>query len=411
MQSLVALSQFEPLAALSQLEALHQRLSSLEQQHLQSVLDITVPSTLGSRAKFCEFSINQTAATSKLASNVGMRKKNIRMWLSTFHSDPMTLPKSLKVIKELMYREVSYAVECPLSITLAELTTETYEMGIARTNVQQVIAKFRKVNRDTSKMTEIEGQHAVDTYINPEIKNLFPHLYFIASVADTVHNSWECIGIEKLEDPYDNNTGYSVEDVKSAYLALKALHSKGFIHGDSHMGNFMRVPLRSKNHPVDNPGHIIMIDQDSIRKLPTNEKLSAVKKYLMIQDLNTLLLWNNPVVWFFQHFKDPTERRDAIAKVYKFGAEVIWPATPYYFPDTRDKPFEEIDTLLKLPYAEDYLYKLKKYSMSDIYAYYDQVFSSRSGMQKIQDFLVNQYNEHQHRKLPAIWETQIQSQL
>jgi len=394
----------QSLAALSQLEALHQRLSSLEQQQLQSVLDITVPSKLGTRTILCEFTIDKLAAASWLAKSVGTKSRNIKLWLSANNSDPTTVPKSLKVLKELSYSDFSYGKECPLSITVAELETETYEKGIAKSKKRQVIAKFRKVNNNTSKMTEIEGQHAVDTYINPEIKDLFPHLYFITSVADTLYNTWECIGIEKLDDMWDRMKGYSASDYQNAYLALKALHSKGFIHGDSHMANFMRVPLGSTEHPVDNPGRIIMIDQDSIRRLPVDKKFRAASKYLMIQDLNTLLLWNNQFVTVIQDIDNDDEKREAMAKVYQFGKGLIWPATPYFFANTREKSFQEIDTMLKLPFAQDYLHLLNLKSMGEIYRYYDKCFSSEAELRNVHKFLAEEYQRVKHNKLQPVWD-------
>jgi len=391
---------------ISQLEALHQRLSSLEQQQLQSVLGITLPSKLGSRTNFCEFSFAPTAVYSNLADSVKTKKRNIRMWLSTMHSDPTTVPKSLKVIEELQCRKVSYAVECPLSITLAELRTESFKNNIATSDVKQVIAKFRKVDNDTSKMTEIEGQHAVDTYSDPEVKDLFPHLYFITSVGTIKHEIWECIGIEKLDNIWvDNNIWYWANDICSAYLVLKTLHSKGYTHGDSHMGNFMRVPLGSTEHPVDNPRRIIMIDQDSIRRLPVDKKYKAAKKYLMIHDFNTLLLWNNPYVRFLMNIIDEKERRQALVKIYRFSNVMYWMATPFNFADTRDTPLQKLEAILSVPWAKDYLNILNTHSMSQIHGYYDEYFKSKETMESVQNLLVEEYNNVKHRELPQIWKT------
>jgi len=76
------------------------------------------------------------------------------------------------------------------------------------------------------------------------------------------------------------------------FLLLKNLHSKGFIHGDAHRGNFMVRP--GEFFDSTNP-KVCMIDQDQIEALPENIlQNKALRNYLQILDYHELLYHANP---------------------------------------------------------------------------------------------------------------------
>ena len=154
--------------------------------------------------------------------------------------------------------------------------------------------KFREVTAALTDLAENEANNAIKTHHNQEIKHLFPTLYFIMNLTSTLPSGqsvvWDVIGTELL-DPVGTllmtDTFYH-----QCFLLLKNLHSKGFIHGDAHRGNFMVRP--GEFFDSTNP-KVCMIDQDQIEALPENIlQNKALRNYLQILDYHELLYHANP---------------------------------------------------------------------------------------------------------------------
>ena len=164
-------------------------------------------------------------------------------------------------------------------------------------NSVKMAIKFRNVTDAVKDLAEKEAQHAIETHQNPDIKHLFPKLYFVMNLTvpfDTQPSTpvmWDVIGTELMDSAkhiIKDDTFYY-----QCFLCLQKLHTKGFIHGDAHRSNFMirRGELFQDQHPK-----VCMIDQDQIEPLPdasTAENI-AMRNYLQILDYQELLYHYNP---------------------------------------------------------------------------------------------------------------------
>jgi len=133
-------------------------------------------------------------------------------------------------------------------------------------------------------LNEVAVHNAVIIEQLENVRDLFAQLYCMFKLnipQDGVNQRWECIGTEILENI--NKTIYNDPNIfYGCFMCLKELHSLGFIHGDSHWGNFMFSNKKNK---------VIMIDTDRFEKLPTHNP--TLSKYLQILDYLQLLYWNN----------------------------------------------------------------------------------------------------------------------
>jgi hypothetical protein len=205
---------------------------------------------------------------------------------------------------EIMVRDTSNGADCLLVVTKGKI------------NDTNVVLKFRLVDYKSENMTEVEARHALSTSLNKDMHGLFPELYAVMKITTGINvypaltiipgavrpppviakkqMVWECIATEPLEEL----TVQDVSNVKvqaECFKLLRILHTKGFVHGDPHMGNFMKKKVGEGQHLV------YMIDQDEIRKLPVADR--AMSLFMQILDYQTFATWNNPFFTAFDVIK------------------------------------------------------------------------------------------------------------
>ena len=160
------------------LESMHQRISSLESQapsaiRLADVNKIVVPvhssMPLQECSKKIDFSIDETPGNAKLSVAMGsLRFAIAKAWFNTVN--PRMTLQSIRVRKVLMVRQTTFGKSNPMAIVLAELTS-TEKNGVNdRSNSSLITLKLRKFTREYDKLTEVEGQNAVDISLNKETR-------------------------------------------------------------------------------------------------------------------------------------------------------------------------------------------------------------------------------------------------
>jgi hypothetical protein len=382
--------------------ALQARISHLEREmYLNTVMDVEVPSKFElSAEKYatdCTFQIDPASEASKgkFCALLGNKPISMKAWLSSMNKDRKI--EKVEMIKELTFSAYTFGKPCPLCVGLAKLTVLNKETAVRTVTV--IVVKFRKLvnNQNLNKLTEHEAENAVKTWGTEEIENLFPRLYFIGQVKkDTT--IWECIGTERMDNlPWNPNTKkYPFECWQGAYAILKRLHAQGYVHGDPHIGNFMVVPQDS-HHPVYHPSRIIMIDQDSIRALPTASKDKALRNLLIVCDLTTLFLWNNSYMTFFnRHDDEMAPLMDLICE--KVPDHIL--SIPYAYFSARDKTLEELRTILKAKMSLYLAYNrlLSTLTTDEIYQKFDKYFESPHYGQELEKLYDEWYN-HNKKKM------------
>lgn len=152
-------------------------------------------------------------------------------------------------------------------------------------NGVNVILKFRMVEARSEHFTEQEAKHALDVMIDKRLDGMFPKLYCVFKVTTQWGMTFECMGTEPLSELTGEDRGDTRIQLQCVAL-LKNLHECGYVHGDPHIGNFMKK--------IDGQGRpkVYMIDQDEIRRLPTSDV--AISRYMQILDYQCLMFWNNP---------------------------------------------------------------------------------------------------------------------
>jgi hypothetical protein len=345
--------------------------------YLSSVSDISVPtsytyktSNISTQMKKCELRFLPKAQNSVIARKLRyITPINIKVWLNTVSKHKRLV--SIDIDKELLYRDTSDGKPCPLSITSATMKTTMNNSGESTVKETSVIVKFRNTIHDSKiTMTEIEGQHAVNTAVNEDLKELFPYLYFIF----TVDSSWECVGTEKMNEI----THKTPEVLVAASRLLEMLHSLDYAHCDSHSGNFMKIPDDS-NHLVLNKERIIMIDQDRIKAIPPESKNNVLRNYMIVQDLNMLLFWNNPFVTFFQNLS--YREIEIFAKLlYVIVKKKYYWTPPWAFYEFNAEFPDTIMEYLNKKENIEYYKLLDTSTSEEIYDAYNSLFSSVNEM-------------------------------
>jgi len=374
---------------------MHTRILSLESAvpqpdtHLDSVADIQVigkyKGRLITQCNDCKLNITSPqGANSRFASMTGLSKKpsiNMKVWQNTM-SKKKTLV-SINILKELTFREISYGEECPTSICMVEMETERPSMSGTITEKVKVLGKFRQVVPNHDKMTQEEGQHMVNTSMDEDIADLFPKLYFIGTVTTTKGGVWEVVGTELMEELYDFQLKNSHEPYYSAFKLLKMLHEAGYVHGDPHIGNFMRIPIKSL-HPVIDSNRVIMIDQDSMRTLPTDAKDGLIAKLMIMHDLYTLLTWNNRHCLFFHMIKSHLHEQITMY-LYEVNEGLSLLTPPYRYNLIRFNSLNKFKKYISRPEFKEFNSFLQGAKLEEIYSEFERIFSSKENMMNIND--------------------------
>jgi len=244
---------------------------------------------------------------------------------------------NVEIQKELMTRDTSNGIPCLLIVCLAKI------------NNVNVVLKFRQIDAMSGDSTENEAKHALVIAFDPKLDGMFPKLHCVFRIAtlspgDTV-KTWECIGTQMLAE-------LSVGDRTDPYVMheciglLRKLHGCGYIHGDPHIRNFMK--LSEEGIPK-----VYMIDQDEIRLLPTND--IAMSNYLQVSDYRTFMFSGNPICDTYAHihafYHGDRERLDYYIKMVTLGVfkrldyfSVVF--APVMFYDYRGAAFEDIRIVL-----------------------------------------------------------------
>lgn len=357
------------------IDNIRRRISTLE-----TIYDINVPIFIQKREKMikqmkkCPIRFVGEATKGKVAESFGRAPLQTTVDLWTVTNGLIQNIQSLEIFKEFYKRDFSNGR--PMQLILAHCKVNYRSPSdINAIDSKQVVVKFRelkKVDRTNKTFTEIEGQHAIDTFLNQETKYLFPFIYFIFSL-ECADKTWECIGTEPLEDVKVRQPGF----YEDAFNLLKHLHDQGYIHGDPHSGNFMKLPNQS-THPKQNKSGVIMIDQDCITPIPTGIFNKALANYMIISDLNMLLQWNNPYFDVWHRFENDKQIEIAAVKLYMTAPNRSFARPPWFFAKLRDKPANLIQEYIdKTPEYKRYLAHADPV---EIYKYYETLFKSPNNM-------------------------------
>lgn len=358
------------------IDNIRRRISTLE-----TIYDINVPIFIQKREKMikqmkkCPIRFVGEATKGKVAESFGRAPLQTTVDLWTVPNGLIQNIQSLEIFKEFYKSDFSNGKPMRLVLATCKVHYKT-PAGINAVDVsQQVVVKFRELkpeDRTKKTMTQTEGQNAIDTYFKPETKYLFPFIYFIFSL-ETSNTTWECIGTEPLVDVNQREPGF----YEDAFNLLRQLHDQGYIHGDPHSGNFMKLPNQSI-HPKQNKSGVIMIDQDCITPIPTGIFNKALANYMIISDLNMLLQWNNPYFDVWHRFVNKTEEEIAAVKLYTTAPNRSFTRPPWIFGKLRDKPANLIQEYLDK--APDYKRYLTHTDTVEIYKYYEALFKSPNSM-------------------------------
>jgi hypothetical protein len=340
---------------------------------------------LRDQLKSIDFTIKSTQGNEKLVKVMkGLSLHSTKAWFNPEH--PGEELEEIEVTRIINWREVTYGVENLAVIAEAKMVTTVPQDKLTTMRHKTITVKIREVTRQYESLTEDEGQNAVNTARNDKIKNLFPTLYCVGSIDCSPYSSWEFIGMELLEPLNPPGIQHTTrEDLQNAMKILVKLHGEGYVHGDSHLSNFMRVPANS-THPELEEGRVIMIDQDSIRRLPDDPSLENVAKYRIADDFNLLLLWWNRFVPFYLQFK-----QDALSEKFRqiyYYAPKLYPfMTPTVCGYTKDYSDSEVAKILEMARFARYNELLSTKTLEDIYNFYHFIFFHKDGFQRVQNKL------------------------
>ncbi len=353
------------------LHSLHKRISILEHLKipaLNQVADVQVPSRqtelLKSQSQECVTTFTSTGYSAFCRTHFESIIDKCMIWHNTRNSDIQC--RKVEITREIAIRDESNAMETLNGIFLGVYYFTYHASSQYPVNASlPVVIKMRQVNSSTEHLTEKEVQHMINTSQDDLIKHLFPNLYFVMSMKDMHGNTWECTGIDPLSEM---NLDINIF-LPEAFLLLQGLHQAGYTHGDPHMGNFMIVPEGSRL-PHLTPHRLIFIDQDNIQKLPSGPHNVALANLLIINDLNTLLFVQNPLIRFWQH-TGQVEWRKIFKLLYEMPEKPSTLRTPIAFFDIRESSVAQIEVLLdQYPVYKQYLETL---TMPYIHQMYQEI--------------------------------------
>lgn len=188
----------------------------------------------------------------------------------------------VRIQQELYYRARSNAVPCENMIVKVNVSVQIQDKEFVNgratgsylqrpPQVLTYIAKFRKVPPDQPAteptMTEVEVRKALMISENLRTRGMFPKIRFVCSFSDGI-NVWEGVMLDELENlTMEQRT--SQHFYSAAFYLMKELHATGYIHGDAHTGNFMKL-RRFAVPPYPGDIQLSFIDWDQLFELPFN---------------------------------------------------------------------------------------------------------------------------------------------
>lgn len=262
-----------------------------------------------------------------------------------------------------------------------------------------VVLKFRNVDKGDTKITEREGDNALMVTFDRNIEPLFPTLVCMFEIsiksASGADMKWSCIGFHKLAKITDQqrNDGTAL---KLCGQTLSHLHHYGYFHGNSRMENFM----------VNDDNLVVMIDQDDVRRLPTQnsdvEEYRAVSSYMQILDYLFLLFQDNPLCNVYQK-EVPFELKEKVSDdLFAMQTKFHEVFTPFPFFRHMGKDFNTILQDLRISHHDEhgsYIEFLGALTSETIDKHFAELFESREAMQHINDQMRTSLVHVQPRKV------------
>ena len=207
------------------------------------------------------------------------------IWVNPFCE--IGIVNEIEIQKQVSVSNYSNGLPCKLVVCTATV------------NKVDIMLKFRQVEEKSENFTEREARNALQIALDNGVSNVFPMLFVVFKVTTggggKVKRTWECIGSQLLLELTDAEKK-GVPAQKKCMEILAQLHKCGYVHGDPHMKNFMKVPgIGGGRNGLPN---IRLIDLDEVRVIPSDQV--RVGYYLRILDYQSFMFWNNPRFKVFQ---------------------------------------------------------------------------------------------------------------
>ena len=334
----------------------------------------------------------RNSSVGKLISSVRSESKFTSVWINHEGTSYQFLneeqqPIQIELSRLILERNISNGDDCKLNVFQA------------RMGEFNMVLKFREVNTKlkNQNFSEKEGNKAMNTEYDENIRYLFPRLYCMVDfyVNSSLPSHWEAIGTEILSD-------LTVDDILRplfylyCYTVLKQLHQGGYAHRDPHRGNFMK----------DSKNRIKLIDQDEIIPLPTNRPNMA--KFLQILDSLELLFWFNSHCDVFTKYRDDSDKLIALWHIaYTNSPTHTLHLVPYgyvYYKkwNNLDKIEDFLKNQVERKQGKTYWMYLESVTLEDIHTYFYKIFSTVKNMKEIKAQIENLTGTNTTRQAPAI---------
>ena len=331
----------------------------------------------------------RSSSVGKLISSVRSESIFTSVWINHEGTSYQFLnerpPIQIELSQLIMEKSLSNGDDCKLNVFQA------------RMGEFNMVLKFREVNTElkNEKFSEKEGNKAMNTEYDENIRYLFPRLYCMVDfyVNSSPPSHWEAIGTEILSELTVDDRSQPLF-YSHCYTVLRQLHRGGYAHRDPHGGNFMK---NSRNH-------IKLIDQDEIIPLPTNRPTLA--KFLQILDSIELLFWNNfycevfpntdfnkkVALWHMAYTYSPTHTPHLVPYGYVYYKKL----------NNLDKMEDFLQNLVERKQGKTYWMYLESVTLEDIQTYFYRIFSTIKNMQEMQIQIENLTGTKTTKKTQAI---------
>lgn len=282
----------------------------------------------------------------------------------------------IEIVKEIRVRNSSNGLPCLLVVCLANVNDDI-----------PAVLKFRLVEPESEMFTELEGNHSLCVAFDSRLRRLFPTLYCMFDVTTTASGlKWECIGMQPLVDLSTPDRG-DLSVLGQCAGLIRDIHRCGYAHGDSHLGNFMKLPADDHSAPIK----VLMIDQDEIKPLPTEPHEIGMLNYMKIVDYHTLLFHFNVYCQALKNIKDDSEAERVCAKLFKEGDDfsMLFMPFPYYLRHgyDADEIMMELSSRKATKDSITYLQYLGMLESSEIDSFFAELLQSVRRMKSLNDLI------------------------
>ena len=287
-------------------------------------------------------------------------------------------------------------IKNPTNIDITELTHKSSESSNIKCDIvvfkgqiqnsegttKDVSIKLRRRSTQQNEhLSENEASNLFEIDSNEQLRVLFPLLLGVFYFNDTGQdNLWEGIiseYLEKVDFNYSEIT--SVNYMVDFFHYLHTLHYNGYIHGDVHLGNFMKQPVTNL---------LKFIDPDDMMKLPQQQ--SAVNKYLIQMDLLYCLFMCSPHIKIFKKIAEQSSDNKAFEILYQYNTTMSLLIPPWGAFSLR--PDTELNLYILLNSNEArcrtthqlYWVFLNSMTIQSIYDFFWSIFSDPQFMKQIE---------------------------